>query len=150
MDSNFYPKITDFCLSFVSDAVLLSNQKTKSPVYIAPEILFNNSSYSFKSDVYAFSYIIYELLTGEKPFKHIKFDEKMFSMIKDGLRPNLSLISDSDLCSLLRKCWSDDPNERPSFDQIFNELLSFNFRLIFEIDNQDISRFFVEKSTSKN
>ena len=36
-----------------------------TPMYMAPEII-SNESYSYKVDVYAFSFVFYELLTGKK------------------------------------------------------------------------------------
>ncbi|KAK8840197.1 hypothetical protein M9Y10_031141 [Tritrichomonas musculus] len=70
LDEDLYPKLTDFGLSKI-----ISNDKNNSGTLgtakcIAPDIWID-SHYSTKSDVYAYSIILYENITVEIPFKNL-------------------------------------------------------------------------------
>lgn len=40
-------------------------------MYVAPQ-LFDGGKYSFKSDVWSFGVIIYEMMYGEHPYREVK------------------------------------------------------------------------------
>lgn len=75
LDEYFHPKVGDFGLSksfsrSIQKSFLHStaNGSIKgTPTFMAPEIWLN-SKYSKSSDVYAFSIIVYEIMTCEKPY----------------------------------------------------------------------------------
>lgn len=105
-----------------------SNQNGQLPViWYAPEVLADqeqsgnadNSKYTEKADVYSFGMICFELLTGKVPFEdgHLQGD-KMSRNIRAGERPLFPFHSPKYLTNLTKKCWHDDPNQRPSFASI--------------------------------
>ena len=66
-----------------------------TPLYMAPE-LFNEDTYNFKVDVWAIGVIVFELLTGEHPFKAKTYDDFKNKIYKgsykiDGSAANISL-----------------------------------------------------------
>ena len=133
LDENYYPKIYNFGLSRLSEeqfSNILNESKSGSPIYLAPEII-SGESYSYKADVYSFSYILYELLSGKLPiiecddFSHIDED------IKNGKRPDLSIIQDPGIQELLTLCWSNNSSERPTFDEIVQIILQERFQQNF-------------------
>ena len=67
---SFYPKISGFNISKeINDNKIQPNETIKgTPAYIAPEI-YLYKGYSKASDVYSFSLIVFELLTGTKPYQ---------------------------------------------------------------------------------
>lgn len=91
LDEDLYPKLTDFGLSKI-----ISNEKNNSGTlgtakYIAPEIWID-SHYSTKSDVYAYSIILYEIITGEIPFKNLNnFFKIGLEVSINNLRPSFHL-----------------------------------------------------------
>jgi serine/threonine-protein kinase len=62
-------RISDFGIARMAETLLVEKKRggyTGSPAYMAPERFYGKSSYA--SDVYAVGILLYELLTGERPF----------------------------------------------------------------------------------
>ena len=141
LDDNFQPKISDFGTCFISDKELSKIQLEDSvgtPLYMAPEI-FSQEPYSYKVDVYAFSLIFYELLTGKTPFNEKR--SKLVRDIKNGKRPELPENLDKKICEFIQKCWSNDPSERPPFSEIVEELQNERYMKLFNANkNERIAR----------
>lgn len=132
LDENYYPLITDFLYSNTSDEQLTKIiLESNSPSYIAPEVFLGNP-YTYKSDIYSFSLIAYELVTGKKPYLDFKNIDDLKEAITHGKRPDLSLVPNGKIRSFLSKCWSEKPSDRPSFNQIFKEISKFRYKLIFD------------------
>ncbi|KAI5647158.1 hypothetical protein M9H77_33163 [Catharanthus roseus] len=104
------------------------NQNGQLPfIWYAPEVLSeqeqsgngDQSKYTEKADVYSFGMICFELLTGKVPFEdgHLQGD-KMSRNIRAGERPLFPFYSPKYLTNLTKKCWHNDPCQRPSFTSI--------------------------------
>ena len=126
-DDDLFPAIADFGLAQVSHqkqdgTVFQSNTKAMgTPIYVAPEI-WKKNAYSQAGDVYAFSLIVYEIVTNEIPFKGFDQDKLFEEVIQKRNRPEFKRpISDS-YRQLIEDCWKDNPTERPSFDSILTRL----------------------------
>lgn len=92
-----------------------------TPIYIAPEI-YSNNDYSKASDVYSFSIIVYEIMTSIHPFQYISFMQLLAKMIK-GERPDIELVPiPESYKNLITRCWSQEPKERPTFEEIVSML----------------------------
>lgn len=143
LDENNYPKIADFGLSKVFEEGTQNQiQQTTSigtPTHMAPE-LFEDEHYGNKIDVFAYSFILYEILTYNKPW----YDKKnlnqfnLMKYIKDGQRPTIRdrEISD-DYVTLIEKCWCGEPEARPTFIQIVKGLYDFR-DVYFDADTVDM------------
>jgi len=80
--------------------------------------------YSFKSDVWSFGVTAWEVLTRSQPWASLSAMEAAF-IVRDGGR--LSIPDDTSICpvalkELIQSCWRVNPNERPDFDSIWNQL----------------------------
>ena len=128
LDKNFYPFITD--IEFEKP----SSQSIKFPIYIAPEYL-KNKEFNGKSDVYSFGIIMYQIITNTDPFPQVLSGqmtehEFIFNIIYNDLRPEIPSEINLSFSTLLSKCWSKDPMERPSFQEIYQKLYyDFNYHL---------------------
>lgn len=128
MDDDLYPKLTDFGLSKVihqnQDSMSLqSNVGFKGTfLYSAPEIM-EEKDHSFAADVYSFAYIAYEIISVEKPFGNCTM-LGLFKKVSSGIRPEFNSTIPESYQSLISRCWSQDPSQRPSFDEIVDELRS--------------------------
>lgn len=124
MDDELYPKIADFGLS----KIMHQNQESISVnsatgfkgtiLYSSPEILFD-CDYTEAGDVYAYAMISYEIIWYD--FNNCSFGD-LIKKIKDGDRPKFNSTVSEPYKSLIEKCWSQEPSERPTFDQITDEL----------------------------
>lgn len=128
IDSEFYPHVCDFglsrCLpeSHEKSVQLSLTSQIGTPLYMAPEILSNkNNKYGPAVDVYAFSFLAYEIITTKKPFGNITTYEHIHNILS-GKRPEFPEDINKEIKTLLTKCWSEEPRERPSFDEIFDNL----------------------------
>ncbi|XP_058101226.1 protein kinase and PP2C-like domain-containing protein isoform X2 [Magnolia sinica] len=109
-------------------------------IYMAPEIL-RKDVHTEKSDVYSFSISINELLTGVVPYTDLRAEAQAHTVLEmsyteqqltaavvsEGLRPVLAgpeSGAPSSLLSLIQRCWDSNPQDRPSFDEIVEELSS--------------------------
>ncbi|KQK08784.1 uncharacterized protein LOC100834316 [Brachypodium distachyon] len=72
-----------------------------------------------KADVYSFSMICFELLTGKVPFEdnHLQGD-KTSKNIRAGERPLFPFQTPKYLTALTKRCWHADPAQRPGFSSV--------------------------------
>lgn len=140
IDENYLPKISDFGLSKVNstdnDNQNSQNKKPKgTPIYISPES-WESQEYSKASDVYAFSLIVYEIITNLKPFENRNIFQIMMNVSK-GDRPELNSTIPKSYKDLIENCWSQNPEKRPTFDQILDKLENDKGFITDEINYQE-------------
>ena len=139
LDEYFYPHICDFGFSKLLDGKLSQNLMKSgvgTSLYMAPEILLEKE-YNFNVDIYSFSLIAYEINTGQDPTVEGNFLTFMNNVTK-GKRPDLSIIRNKKIQKFLEKCWSNDPNERPTFQEIVETLCNPDFYSSFEFDVDEV------------
>ena len=82
-------RLIDFGIARVEDSQLASATATQRSIgtllYIAPEQLWGKLEQTPAVDIYAFAIVIYEMLTGELPFKPESIVE-MFELQKEGVK----------------------------------------------------------------
>jgi tetratricopeptide (TPR) repeat protein len=111
--------VLDFGLARVADATASSTGHVAgTPAYLAPERLAGRAAEA-RSDLYALGVVMYEALTGTRPF-HGETTEALYYNIVAGavarprhLRPELDLATEALILSLL----SRDPEGRPAAAQ---------------------------------
>lgn len=120
----FEPKICDFGLSKMmsNDNLKNNTQKLGTPLYMAPE-LFQNAPYDGRVDVYAFGMIMFEVVTGVSPFADIVNPMALGMKIVNGERPEIPEGTPEIYSQLIERCWSQDPDDRPSFGAVVEQLL---------------------------
>ena len=159
IDNNYYPKVCDFGLSrCFADSLTNSMQLSMTgsigtPLYMAPELYEDDQHYGPAVDVYAFAFLAYEIVTGNEPFcengKSATLTE-LIRKIKNGLRPKFEYNINDNMKDLIEKCWSQDPKDRPSFDEIF-EMLSSNFSFSDEtVDEDELNEYLEMLNESRN
>lgn len=141
LDDDLCPKIADFGLSKVlsSDKKedLPSAYKFKgTPIYCSPEILFC-SNYTKAGDVYAYAFIVYEIMEIKTPFDNENYFTLLNKIVKRE-RPQFDSTIPACYRDLIERCWLDNPKDRPSFDEILDDLESNNE---FILDDSDENRY---------
>ena len=135
---NYYPKISGFNISREISGIFVEKvSKVKGNLkYLAPEV-FENLEYSKKSDVFSFSLILYELMTNKKYLEKIENKiEYIQKVYQEKSRPKIDESIPECYKKLIEACWSQDPNDRPSFEDIVT-LLKTNTDFITEKVNKD-------------
>lgn len=147
LDGNFNPLITDFGLSRSSDNEIGYTENAGSPIYRAPEV-YESKEYDQSIDVYSFGIMMYEIVTSLLPYYDflptIKGAFNFMKAVKELNRrptfPEDQEIS-QEMKDLIESCWSANPSDRPTFEQIFNKLAydcedPSNFTDLFDEENE--------------
>ncbi|GES92922.1 kinase-like domain-containing protein [Rhizophagus clarus] len=108
-----------------------SNEVYENIYYIDPEIL-KGKKYNKASDVYSFSMIMWELMTGRKPFWDRGHDIIFIVRICNGLRPPIFTNAPEGYIELMQQCWHHDPKKRPTVTDIESKIKNI---LLIESDN---------------
>jgi hypothetical protein len=98
--------------------------------YSAPELFEEPVEYSSKADVFSFGFILYEIMTGRPVFDSSLLGFPVIRKLRNGERPDIPEGCGEFMGSLIRRCWSDDPSFRPTFDDILREFQSRNFCIL--------------------
>jgi serine/threonine protein kinase len=113
-------KLTDFGASAVFGLRRKSLSKDVGTVrYAAPELL-DGRPYDGKVDVYAYAMLLWEMVTSRYPFADCEFGVQVEKRVCAGGRPDLprDCPGPPAFQALIRQCWSQDPVERPKFDEV--------------------------------
>ncbi|KAF3791139.1 putative serine/threonine-protein kinase [Nymphaea thermarum] len=65
---------------------------------------------------------MWELLTGEEPYADMHCASIIGGIVNNSLRPQVPSWCDPEWRSLMERCWSSEPSERPSFAEISQAL----------------------------
>jgi len=121
-------KVADFGLTrFISEKKQMTQVGT--PMWMAPEIIMGRK-YSSSADVYAFGIILWEVLTRLEPYEDKEPMQIVVEVVNENLRPNLpGTFADSPLVPLMKDCWHENPEHRPSFEKILERLVEIDARI---------------------
>jgi hypothetical protein len=85
--------------------------------WMAPEVCLC-LPYGLKADVYSFGLLFYQLLSLKLPFGTIQEDWHYRWVVKRATRPTIPLSLPAFLRDKIKACWSPNPSDRPSFEDI--------------------------------
>uniref|UniRef100_A0A2C9JTI9 Guanylate cyclase n=1 Tax=Biomphalaria glabrata TaxID=6526 RepID=A0A2C9JTI9_BIOGL len=142
VDSRFVVKITDFGLHYFreKEEELEENlyAKHRSQLWTAPELLRMSNppaGGTQKADVYSFAIICQEIVYRSGVFHLRNIDlspneilDKLKTGVKPYFRPTLEEFDcpNDELAVTIRVCWSEDPAERPDFQQLRTSIKKLN------------------------
>ncbi|KAK8876604.1 hypothetical protein M9Y10_006822 [Tritrichomonas musculus] len=138
LDDSLFPKIG----GFRSSKEIVSNDECElvgTPSYWSPEF-FKKGVYQKPCDVYSFALIVYQILTLEEPFKGFDFYDLLIN-VTDGYRPEIDSSVPDCYCDLIEQCWSQDPSERPTFDEIVDDLKTNPDFITSSVDQDEFIRY---------
>jgi serine/threonine protein kinase len=122
LDDHFLPRICDFGLARFDDSSPMT-RKIGTPSFMAPEQLMSND-YGNKVDVYAFGLLLYEMSELRRPYQGLNLHEIFREVVMQKWRPEFSSVTPGPLKELIRNCWADTPESRPTFDDIYSDFVS--------------------------
>lgn len=88
-----------------------------SAAWMVPEV-FEGSNYSEKCDVFSWGIILWEVITRRKPDEIGGPAFRFMWTVHNGTRPPLIKNLPKPIESLMTRCWSKDPSQRPSMEEI--------------------------------
>ncbi|KPP79634.1 serine/threonine-protein kinase TNNI3K-like, partial [Scleropages formosus] len=116
--------VADFGESRFLMSVDMDNM-TKQPGnlrWMAPEVFTQCTRYTVKADVFSYALCLWELLTGEIPFAHLKPAAAAADMAYHHIRPPVGYSIPKPISSLLMRGWNVCPEERPEFSEVVAKL----------------------------
>ncbi|XP_050314293.1 fibroblast growth factor receptor homolog 1-like isoform X2 [Anthonomus grandis grandis] len=125
VSDDYVLKIADFGLARDIHCNDYYRKKTdgRLPVkWMAPEALFHRV-YTTQSDVWSYGILLWEIMTlGGTPYPSVPSVEKLFQLLRNGHRMEKPPCCSLEIYMLMRECWSYQPNERPIFAELVEEL----------------------------
>ncbi|ESO87725.1 hypothetical protein LOTGIDRAFT_166312 [Lottia gigantea] len=113
-------KITDFGLAReVHKTTRMSQAGTYA--WMAPEVI-KCSRFSKSSDVWSYGIVLWELLTGETPYKGIDTLGVAYGVAVNKLKLPIPATCPEPFSRLMSDCWDQEPHERPTFGEILDRL----------------------------
>eukprot|EP00057_Strongylocentrotus_purpuratus_P029969 XP_780355.3 PREDICTED: serine/threonine-protein kinase B-raf [Strongylocentrotus purpuratus] len=100
--------------------------------YLAPELLakarvvppefITGNEQTHSTDVYAFGTILFEIIAGRWPLQYACSESVIYQTCSGRRDDFRNVTCSSTMKNLIQECWSQNPNERPSFQDIVKEL----------------------------
>ena len=125
LDADNFPKICDFGMSR-----LLQQKKNElmtggvgTAQWEAPEVI-NNDPYNEKADVYSYGILLWEIMSGDVPFRGLNQMQVAMGVVGNGIRPPIPNNCSPKIAKLIKSCWDQDPNKRPFMSQVVKVISS--------------------------
>ncbi|CAG8639528.1 12194_t:CDS:2, partial [Racocetra persica] len=100
----------------------VTKDPSTSQYMFAGEILRFQSPYSQAGDIYSLGIILWELICGIPAFSNRSHCVSLIKDICNGLRPTICHFAPPAYNDLLRRCWDQNPSERPNINEILNSI----------------------------
>jgi serine/threonine protein kinase len=129
IDEHGRPLIGDFGASRLECDEATQTGKCGTLYYSAPELFEEGVTATAKSDVFSFGLVLYEMLVGSPVFSVSDSPFEVIERLQNGKLPVIPSKCGSLMQDLIPRCWSKDPNERPSFGDILALFQAHDFAL---------------------
>ncbi|XP_051781077.1 retinal guanylyl cyclase 2-like isoform X2 [Erpetoichthys calabaricus] len=136
VDGRFVLKVTDYGYNEILESQKLPHLEPspEDQFWTAPELLRDSNlerKGTFRGDVYSFSIIMQEVICRNSPYcmTDMPSDEIIKRVRKPPplCRPSVSVDQAPMECiQIMKQCWSEQPERRPTFDQIFDQFKNIN------------------------
>ena len=121
IDKEGLPKICDFGVSRFANENGRLSKKIGTLSHMAPELL-NSREYNSKVDVYSFGMLLYEMIESHNCYSHQK-PQDIERCIQNNIMPRFKN-ANRNMRKLIKRCWSKNPIDRPTFEEIFSTFKS--------------------------
>jgi serine/threonine protein kinase len=111
--------------------------------YMAPEC-FEERGSTKMMDVYSFGLILYEILVGRSVFSRGKSVDEVRKLIREGNRAEIPQTVPRNVRKLIKRCWSQNPEQRPTFEEVFGHLNDMDFQIVSGVKPEKIIQFIAE------
>src|ERR1044072_285453 len=98
------------------------------PAYVEPQC-YKNDNYvrDEKSDIYSLGVLLWEVTSGYPPFSNVPKYALIYKIV-NGYREQPIDDTPSSYVNLYQKCWNDDPNLRPTIENVSDILEKFSLQ----------------------
>uniref|UniRef100_A0A3Q3KAV5 mitogen-activated protein kinase kinase kinase n=1 Tax=Monopterus albus TaxID=43700 RepID=A0A3Q3KAV5_MONAL len=100
--------------------------------WMAPEVI-RSSTFSKGSDIWSYGVLLWELLTGEVPFRGIDTLAVAYGVAMNKLALPIPSTCPESFAHLMEECWSPNPHSRPQFTTVLHQLTAIEESGFFEM-----------------
>ncbi|CAF91598.1 unnamed protein product, partial [Tetraodon nigroviridis] len=159
VDKDFHIKIADLGLAISQSWSKLTKEESRrrshkgqsvgargagTLSYMAPEHLESiHAASTEKSDVYSFGIVVWVVLTGVEPYANARSEDQICQCVRNGDRPAESCIpadTPQQLVHLMRWCWHQKPQDRPTFKEGYNYFHPFYMEKLAPCVEKDLQK----------
>nr|XP_056709696.1 mitogen-activated protein kinase kinase kinase 11 [Euleptes europaea] len=127
-------KITDFGLAREwHKTTKMSTAGTYA--WMAPEVI-KSSTFSRGSDIWSYGVLLWELLTGEVPYRGIDGLAVAYGVAVNKLTLPIPSTCPEPFARLMAECWEQDPHRRPSFASILSQLTVLEAQVLHDMPQE--------------
>jgi serine/threonine protein kinase len=141
VDHRGYPRIGGLAKSRLLSLDLTLTTGVGSFRYSAPELFDGSGDCSSGVDVFSFALVTYELLTASPVFPPTIDLGNWMRQVEGHVRPAVPATLPRRTRSIIKRCWSADPDVRHSFEEIWDELERMEFAVTGPIDRLRFNGF---------
>jgi serine/threonine protein kinase len=117
-------KLADFGLSGTKAAsVETIKERSQAIQWQAPECFQRGKEYTQQSDIYSYGMILWEIVTGRRPYAKIKVN--LINYILENKREEIPDTVHREYAALITACWDADPAKRPELQAIIHQLETY-------------------------
>ncbi|KAM9017894.1 mitogen-activated protein kinase kinase kinase 21 isoform 1-T1 [Ara ararauna] len=103
--------------------------------WMAPEVI-KSSIFSKGSDIWSYGVLLWELLTGEVPYRGIDGLAVAYGVAVNKLTLPIPSTCPEPFAKLMKECWEQDPHIRPSFALILEQLTAIEGAVMTEMPQE--------------
>ncbi|NXF60027.1 M3K21 kinase, partial [Ciccaba nigrolineata] len=103
--------------------------------WMAPEVI-KSSMFSKGSDIWSYGVLLWELLTGEVPYRGIDGLAVAYGVAVNKLTLPIPSTCPEPFAKLMKECWEQDPHIRPSFALILEQLTAIEGAVMTEMPHE--------------
>uniref|UniRef100_H0X204 Mitogen-activated protein kinase kinase kinase n=1 Tax=Otolemur garnettii TaxID=30611 RepID=H0X204_OTOGA len=103
--------------------------------WMAPEVI-KSSLFSKGSDIWSYGVLLWELLTGEVPYRGIDGLAVAYGVAVNKLTLPIPSTCPEPFAKLMKECWEQDPHIRPSFALILEQLTAIEEAVTTEMPQE--------------
>jgi serine/threonine protein kinase len=142
-------KISDFGLSRIMGKNYYKTDDATIPIrWSAPEVL-EKGIFSSKSDVWSFGIVLWELFSlGNIPYTGMTNKEVIQFVLSDNRLEKPTKCPD-EIYELMLKCWNKNPQERPTFQELYYQIIDIEKKYLLE-NTSHYSYFYFQEDNNES
>jgi serine/threonine-protein kinase len=133
--------VTDFGAARPESPDATMTAETGSVYYAAPELFHEDIPCTDKADLFSFGSIAYEILTGRAAFPSSTPPLAIIPPLLAGKMPEIPESCGDLMKAIIRECWNQQPEFRPSFHAIIERFQNSRFEILPGVEAVRVSGY---------